>query len=257
MTTRERLQLLIDVANAERWTDRDDPDTGRALARAETALRALRTRAAKGLGIDTDEANALRASLLRAPLSRAQIKKKLHAFLAYETRIEVDLNHVGIDAREWRPRFRYVQADGADALRGDLTDHEREQVRLEELRVCLGVVLRGDADVLVTVATSGSEGEQRISGPLPDVVLYLAVRLLADSGLTVSRCEAPAAGEPSQPNAYDRLCGGVFVKERAQGRYCSDACKSRAYAAEKKKKEKEKKKKQAMLTRRRKEQPRQ
>jgi hypothetical protein len=194
MTDAERLTLLLEVANAERWMEGDNPD-----------------------------AAALRSEVERVPLSRQQLMRRLRAFISSETRIGV--GRVGMKAREWTPRVRIA------GLRHDLTDREIEALRLEELRFVLGMMLRGEGVLPLAISVGVSKGEESVSGQFPDVVLYLAMRLLAASGLTIGTCEAPEAGDPGYPNAFDRACGGVLISKRGgkrRRRYCSDACEQRA-----------------------------
>jgi hypothetical protein len=190
MTDAQRLKLLLDVANDERWVDRDHPDVE------------------------------------RVPKSRKRLVKRLHDFIDSEDTI--DVGPINTSVREWMPRFR--RSDGEPVWRTDLTDHEIEQIRLEELRFLLGQVLRGTFSMSIVINVGVHDGIQRIGGAFPDVVLYLAVRLLADSHLAIGECEAPEAGEPGRPNSFDRACAGLFVvQRRGRGHYCSAACRGRAH----------------------------
>lgn len=189
MTDAQRLKLVLDVANDERWVDRDHPDVE------------------------------------REPRSRQRMLKRLHAFIDSEDTI--DVGEINMSVREWTPRFHLP--DGGSPWRPDLTGHEIEQIRIEELRFLLSQMLRGTFSMSIAINVGVRDGIQRISGAFPDVVLYLAVRLLADSHLEIAECEAPQAGEPGRPNAFDQPCAGLFVvQRRGRGRYCSDACRGRA-----------------------------
>jgi hypothetical protein len=70
-----------------------------------------------------------------------------------------------------------------------------------------------------------------VSGSLPDVVRYLAVRLVVDEQLDLNTCEAPEPRRPGRPaDGHWRkweMCGNLFVAKGAQ-RYCSETCKRRA-----------------------------
>ena len=194
MTDAKRLERLLTVANQERWVDGDQPNA-----------------AANRHGKDV------------VPMSRTQLMKRLRWFINGETMINVE--RVGMNVREWTPRFEI------DGLRADLTDHEIEAIRLEELRSLLGTLMRGELAVPIAISVAVRDGEQSIRGPFPDVVLYLAARLLTDSQLTVGMCEAPEAGEAGHPNACDRPCPGVFITQRSgkgRRRFCDGACKIRA-----------------------------
>jgi hypothetical protein len=195
MTDAKRLEGLLTVANEERWVDGEDP-----------------------------EAAILRSEKERVPMSRRQLMKRLRHFVDSETRIGV--GRLGMKVREWTPR---LQIDG---FRSDLTDHELEGLRLEELRFILSQLLRGTRRSFpITISVAVFEGSESVSGQFPDVVLHLAMRLLADSGLTVGECEAPEAGDPGYPNAFDRPCAGLFITKRSgerRRRFCTNACKTRA-----------------------------
>ena len=115
----------------------------------------------------------------------------------------------------------------------ELSDHEIEQRRLEELRFFLNLMLRGTHAFALPIKLSISvtDSIETIHGCLPDVVLYLAIRLMADSGLTIGECEAPEASDPGYPNNYDEPCHGMFVVQRSgkrRRRFCDGACKQRA-----------------------------
>jgi hypothetical protein len=74
--------------------------------------------------------------------------------------------------------------------------------------------------------------ELLVSGPLPEVALYLVVRLVVDEAVRVRVCEAPAPSRSGVPNDWLHVCGKLFVvgdsgRGRPRGNTCSDACKTR------------------------------
>lgn len=71
-----------------------------------------------------------------------------------------------------------------------------------------------------------------VSGTQPDLVLYLAARLVVDEQLDLDTCEAPAAGKPGRQERDWRRwpqCGNLFVANGPgrQRLYCSASCKRR------------------------------
>jgi hypothetical protein len=136
-------------------------------------------------------------------------------------------------------------------FRPGLSGEELGAWKVEELRAWLFSLLDGSVNFPLSrlsfrVDRAKEKTRLLVSGPLPQVVLYLAAWLVAEHDIEIAQCEAPMADVPGRHErnwAEWPRCNGLLVAGgRGSGRqYCSDTCKRRAKNPNWKKRQKKEK----------------
>jgi hypothetical protein len=176
----------------------------------------------------------------RSPLLKGEVRRRLRTFIeSFDGDVDSvraeDSLITGRHPKEWAPVWV-----PRSVMRPDVSERDVTLVRLEELRVRLSMILMGDSHSQ-RLSSLYFRTEHRdvgtalvVGGAFPDVVLYLAARLVAEYDVRLDQCHAPMPDVPGRNDKRDwstwPRCNGLYVVggRGSERRYCSGTCKRRA-----------------------------